>query len=214
MLPPLRQNQVLEQIEELRLPQLDLSVCPADQREARLNELVAADFMLILGNDLRVVPVVIDALAGRFRNSGICDEKTADRLAVAIEEALVNAIVHGNLEISSLVREQPGNIYEKMIQARRLDPRFRKRRVRVICRYGLREGSIVVRDEGKGFDVAALPDPTNEENLSRAYGRGILLMRAFFDDVNYSPRGNAVTLVKQKPSPSSVGEKISSLVAN
>ncbi len=209
-----QQQLALEQIEELRLPQLDLSVCPADQREECLSELVPADFMLILGNDLRVVPLVIDALAGRFRDSGLCGEKVADRLAVAMEEALVNAIVHGNLEISSHVREQPGNVYEKMILARRLDPRFRKRRVRVIGRYGLREGTVIVRDEGPGFDVTSLPDPTDAENLCRAYGRGILLMRAFFDDVTYSPQGNTVTLVKQKTSVSSASATGSSLVAH
>ncbi|MBY0456810.1 MAG: ATP-binding protein, partial [Gemmataceae bacterium] len=46
------------------------------------------------------------------------------------------------------------------------------------------------------FDVAALPDPTDPENLARASGRGLLLMRSFLDDVRFNPAGNKVTLVK------------------
>ncbi len=205
---------LVERIDELRLPQVDLSACPADQRQAVLNDLVAPSFILILGNDLQVVPLVIDWLSRRFRDRGICDEKIKDRVAVALEEALVNAIVHGNLEISSVVRDQPGNVYEKKIQARRLDPRFRQRRVRLICRYGMKEGSITIRDQGRGFDVTTLPDPTDAENICRAYGRGILLMRAFFDDVHYNPEGNSVTLVKRKPSAATADDSTSSLVAN
>ncbi|MCA9073396.1 MAG: ATP-binding protein [Planctomycetaceae bacterium] len=200
-------------IAEMRLPRLDLSSCPHGEREERLSKLGSSEFALILGNDLRVLPMVINSLSGRFHRLGICEEKISARLAVAIEEALVNAIVHGNLEISSIVREQPGNVYEKMIQARRLDPRFRHRRVHVICRFGPRQGSVIVRDEGPGFDVMRLPDPTDAENLSRSYGRGILLMRAFFDDVDYSPQGNAVMLIKRSESASAADELVNSLVA-
>ena len=55
----------------------------------------------------------------------------------------------------------------------------------------------VVRDEGPGFDPAALPDPTDPANLDKVTGRGILLMRAFMDHVDFNARGNEVTMVKQ-----------------
>lgn len=207
-------DSIHDPIAEMRLPKLDLSVCPPHERKDRLAALDADEFILVLGNDLRVLPVVVEALSRRFDQSGICEEKHAKRLAVAIEEAIVNAIVHGNLEISSIVREQPGNLYEKMIQARRLDPRFRHRRIHMICRFGTREGSIIVRDEGPGFDVRGLPDPTDAENLSRAYGRGILLMRAFFDKVEFGQDGNAVILIKHKFPTVSANEPIDSLIAS
>jgi len=56
---------------------------------------------------------------------------------------------------------------------------------------------VVVRDEGSGFDPAALPDPTAPANLERVSGRGVLLLRTFMDEVIYNELGNAVTLVKR-----------------
>ena len=52
-----------------------------------------------------------------------------------------------------------------------------------------------VIDEGVGFDPAAVPDPTTPENLLRAGGRGLFLMRELMDEVRYNDRGNCVTLV-------------------
>ena len=58
-----------------------------------------------------------------------------------------------------------------------------------------------MRDEGSGFDPGALPDPLDPENLEKASGRGVLLMRAFMDDVRYNDAGNEVTLVLRRKSP-------------
>jgi len=58
-------------------------------------------------------------------------------------------------------------------------------------------GSIInIEDEGQGFDLESVPDPTAEENLEADHGRGILLMRVYMDEVVYSQKGNRVTLVK------------------
>ena len=56
----------------------------------------------------------------------------------------------------------------------------------------------VIRDEGPGFDVSGLPDPTDPANLDRPCGRGMLLMRTFMDNVIYNDRGNEVTLFKER----------------
>jgi anti-sigma regulatory factor (Ser/Thr protein kinase) len=55
----------------------------------------------------------------------------------------------------------------------------------------------VIRDEGPGFNPDALPDPTAPENLAKASGRGILLMRSFVDDIRYNATGNELTLIKK-----------------
>jgi anti-sigma regulatory factor (Ser/Thr protein kinase) len=56
--------------------------------------------------------------------------------------------------------------------------------------------AFVVHDQGPGFDVARLPDPTDPMFLERPSGRGVLLMRTFMDEVRYNATGNRVTLVK------------------
>ena len=56
----------------------------------------------------------------------------------------------------------------------------------------------VIKDEGQGFDVGNLPDPTDEDNVGKVSGRGVLLMRTFMDEVQYNEVGNQVTLTKRR----------------
>lgn len=211
---PGRRGPSPERLRELSLPHLDLGTCPPERREALLAEMTAPEFVVVIGNDLRLVPLLVDGLSRRFIDYAICDRPTAGRLGVAVGEAVVNAIVHGNLEVESDIRDDPEDVYDKLIEARRLDPRFRRRRVRLHCAFDSTEGRITVRDEGPGFDMAAVPDPTRDENLARPYGRGILLIRAFFDDVYYSAKGNAVTMLKRRPDAAGADGAAASSVAN
>jgi serine/threonine-protein kinase RsbW len=92
-------------------------------------------------------------------------------LKLALEEALVNAVKHGN----------------------KLDP---AKVVRVNYRVTEQRADVTVEDQGPGFNPAELPDPTAVENLERCCGRGILLMRAYMSSVVFNPQGNKVTMTK------------------
>ena len=69
----------------------------------------------------------------------------------------------------------------------------------VQARFTRDDATFVVRDQGPGFDPASLPDPTDPENLEKASGRGLLLMRTFMDSVEYNSAGNEVTMIKRHP---------------
>jgi anti-sigma regulatory factor (Ser/Thr protein kinase) len=152
---------------------------------------------LELENDLAHVTPVVRRLVEQCREFGIAGFHDQMRLSVAIEEALTNAIIHGNLEISSTLRERPDGSYEQLIEERRSLERFARRRVHVTCQTNRNEARIIIRDEGPGFDVTRLPDPLAPEQLDRPSGRGVLLMRAFLDAVEFNATGNQVTLVKR-----------------
>ncbi len=92
-------------------------------------------------------------------------------IRLSMEEALVNAIKHGN----------------------QLDV---EKQVHVTCQIGEQRIVITITDEGHGFDPEAVPDCTQLENLERPCGRGIKLMRSFMSRVEYNPRGNRVVLEK------------------
>ena len=111
---------------------------------------------------------ILALLAGLGYND---DHRFAVRLA--FEEALVNAMKHGN----------------------RMDPR---RSVRLAYRASEECVEIRVTDEGPGFRPNGVPDPTRDENLQRPCGRGIMLMRSYMDKVAYSPSGNEVLMVKYR----------------
>jgi len=92
-------------------------------------------------------------------------------IKLALEEALVNAVKHGN----------------------NLDP---AKVVKVQYHINCQRADIAIEDQGNGFNPAELPDPTDEANLEKCSGRGILLMRAYMTSVVFNPAGNKVTLTK------------------
>ncbi len=120
------------------------------------------------------------------------------RVGVALHESLLNAIQHGNLEISSELRQEGDEkAFRDLAAARRGQAPYRDRRVRVHARLSRSEAVYVIEDEGPGFDVAALPDPSDPANIERIGGRGLTLIRTFMDEVRHNSRGNGITLVKR-----------------
>jgi anti-sigma regulatory factor (Ser/Thr protein kinase) len=81
------------------------------------------------------------------------------------------------------------------------DP-YRGRKIRVGVRISRLEAEFVISDDGPGFEVAKVADPTSVDNLERVSGRGIHLVRAFMDEVTFNAKGNEVRLVKRRPAPS------------
>lgn len=152
----------------------------------------------ILGNDRRDIVPVVRHLVTEFDRFEICRRPDRVRVAVAIEEALVNAIVHGNLEIPSELRDRGDDSYEESIASRIRRPPYQERGVRLTAAFTAEEATILIQDEGPGFDPEDVPDPTDPENLVKPYGRGLLLMRTFMDDVRYNDAGNEVTMVKRR----------------
>jgi CheY-like chemotaxis protein/anti-sigma regulatory factor (Ser/Thr protein kinase) len=165
------------------------------QATARLTNLY---FEFSLENDRAQVPAVVGRLAEACLETGLCDRLAATRVAVALEECLANAIIHGNLEVSSQVRLGDEAAYFRQIEERRTLRPYAERRVKVTARIARAEGVFVVQDEGPGFDVSKVPDPTDPGSLFRVGGRGILLMRSFMTAVHFGDRGNRVTLVKRR----------------
>jgi anti-sigma regulatory factor (Ser/Thr protein kinase) len=125
------------------------------------------------------------------------DETELMQVGIALQEALVNAMHHGNLEIGSELREGDGETYRNLIEQRLTEPPFRNRRVHVTTRLSAEELACVIRDEGPGFDPTVVRDPTDPENLERVSGRGLYLIWTFMDRVRHNESGNEITLVKQ-----------------
>jgi CheY-like chemotaxis protein/anti-sigma regulatory factor (Ser/Thr protein kinase) len=149
-------------------------------------------------------PKLIGAVRG-FIHDNLCRLKLSDhtgliRLGVALDEALTNAMWHGNLECSSKLREGDGREFDELLTKRRQEPPYCHRKLDVQATFSHAQATIVVRDEGPGFDVSQIPDPTDPENLVKASGRGLLLIRAFMDEVFHNATGNQITMIKHRES--------------
>lgn len=129
------------------------------------------------------------------------DQKQVNLLRIALRELVINAIEHGNLNISFNEKTEAimNDTYFEMIAQRRQDPRFSSRKV--LIEYSLSPVKVVYRitDEGEGFDHQKLLQRDElEANLNLlAHGRGISLARNIFDSITFNAKGNQVTLVKK-----------------
>lgn len=152
----------------------------------------------VLENDSRVMMTLVSRLRQIVREMQLFDDSDSMRLATALNEALENAHYHGNLEVSSELREDSLSTYYDLAKSRREQLPYRDRHVHVVATFCSEEVRIVIRDEGPGFDLSCIPDPTDLSLLERPHGRGILLMRTFVDEVQFNEKGNEVTLVKRR----------------
>ncbi|MFV1964794.1 MAG: response regulator [Pirellulaceae bacterium] len=174
-----------------------LAMAHEEQTQVRLMDCMTGCSFLI-DNDASMIPALVNYLRRFIRKSGLCDETSGIRTCVALEEALNNALYHGNLELESIAREDRAAYRALVDERRRADP-FRSRRISVDVTVTPTEGRFTIRDEGSGFDPRELPDPTDPANLEKLCGRGLLLMRTFMDGVEFNDKGNEVTLIKRKP---------------
>ncbi len=115
---------------------------------------------------------ILDYLMKRVEKVGVVNPETSN-LFVALDEAFVNAVKHGN-----------------KFDAKKL--------VRITADVSPEEARFTIEDEGEGFNVAEIPDPLNPENLFKTSGRGVLFIYNIMDEVKYNERGNRLTMVKKR----------------
>lgn len=178
-------------------------VLSLSQVERTLREIASRveslEICLRLENDETLVPSVIARLEQAAREVDFCNEMLWMQIAMALDEALVNAIFHGNLEASSELRQlDDGKPFVEMVNHRKTISPYKDRQVAVSMNVNRELAKFVITDEGPGFDVSSQPDPTDPANLEKAGGRGLLLIHSFMDDVHHNDRGNQITLVKLK----------------
>ena len=130
----------------------------------------AAKTKLVFPSRLDEVPAVQQAIVDAAQQAGF-DEQALFAIRLALDEALTNAVRHGN-----------GSDPAKQVAVE-----FSADETQLV---------IQIQDQGPGFAPDELPDPTAEENLCRPHGRGVMLMRAYMTDVQFNPQGNRVTLTK------------------
>jgi serine/threonine-protein kinase RsbW len=124
-----------------------------------------------LPSDVSLMNGVLQYLMERVSKLGLIKPERSN-LFIALDEAFVNAVKHGNHN----------------------DPR---KLVRITAELSAKEARFTVEDEGEGFNVQEIPDPRDPANLFKTSGRGVLLIYNIMDEVQYNERGNRLTMVKR-----------------
>jgi CheY-like chemotaxis protein/anti-sigma regulatory factor (Ser/Thr protein kinase) len=160
--------------------------------------LTQSEFHFVLDNDPALVAPIIGYLDDALSLLKMCDATERMRVGVALQEAFLNAIYHGNLEVASNLRQDDEMIFYNLAKLRRGQAPYQNRRVYLDANITPEEARYTIRDEGPGFDPSVLPDPGDPENLEKIGGRGIYLIRTFMDHVHHNDSGNAITLLKRR----------------
>ncbi len=120
---------------------------------------------------ISLMHIVLEYLMKRVEKLGVVKAEQSN-LFVALDEAFVNAVKHGN-----------------KFDAKKL--------VRIIAEVSAAEARFTIEDEGEGFDVNSIPDPLDPTNLFKTSGRGVLFIYNIMDEVKYNERGNRLTMIKR-----------------
>ena len=158
-----------EELKNLVATVLDYKIRFIDKTEAvaGLHEHIEFE----LPSAISLMHIVLEYLLKRVEKLGVIKSEQSN-LFVALDEAFVNAIKHGN-----------------KFDAQKL--------IRVTAEVSRTEARFTIEDEGDGFDVDSIPDPCDPENLFKTSGRGVLFIYNIMDEVNYNDRGNRLTMVKK-----------------
>jgi CheY-like chemotaxis protein len=191
-------ERLLESVEEA------LSLVRADRTYERLIScLQRCEFDFELDNDPGLVDPLVDLIQQMVAGMRLTDATGRFRIGAAVKEAVLNALYRGNLEIGfqqmqdTRVALLEGGGEDLVSERRGLAP-YRDRKVRVAVLLDGQESRFTIRDEGPGFDPSQIPPPGQPGSLDPQSGRGLVLMRAFMDEVQFSERGNEVTLIKRR----------------
>ncbi len=147
-----------------------------------------------LPNDSGLICSLRMLLQEKAQGMGVCGEASRMSMGLALEEALLNAMYHGNLGLSSELRQGEDAAFYALARKRAAQPPWAQRRIFVSAHITPEEFSCVIRDEGEGFDTSKLPDPSDTSNMTLESGRGLMLIQMFMDEVHYSSRGNQVRM--------------------
>ena len=163
-------------------------------------ECAQADFEL--PNDPALVARFAEHVVWQVGAMRCCDATDRRRVAVALEETLLNALLHGNLELTSSEAQSVraitlrGEVADLIAQRCELDI---GRNRRIFARYELSREHVtfVIRDQGPGFDPRSVPAPGDPGSLERSEGRGLVLIRNFMDEVTFADSGRQITMTKR-----------------
>jgi Histidine kinase-like ATPase domain len=169
-----------------------------DKRKRRvISHLQAREARFDIQNDPELIDPLIELLLEDLCVMGDCDSTGRMQVGVALQEAISNGVYHGNLEISSGLRQEDELQYYALANKRRGLAPYRDRRIQIHARVNRGEACFVIQDEGPGFDTPNMDRHVEPEELLRIRGRGLLLIRSFMDDVKHNAEGNRITMIKR-----------------
>lgn len=152
-----------------------------------------------IDNKPQLIPPLLDFLQESMVSLGMGDSALIRHASVAMEEALTNAMYHGNLELNEKQSRDARHAYREgtdfeMVKLRQDQEPFKSRKIYVAIDLAKTKAQFIIRDQGKGFDVQSLQPVSDTGNISKLDQRGLTLIRNFMDEVKFSDEGNEIRM--------------------
>ncbi len=190
-------------LDEMLLGTLEhvLGLMRADRSYASLIDcLNYNEFDFTLHNDPALLEPLADLMQQMLSGMKLCDTVERVRVGMALEHALANAMLHGNLELTrEEIEEDEATAIEGLrseVEERQSLQPYCDRRIHFHARMSTEKATFVIRDDGQGFDTSTVPKPGDDRLLEREGGQGLVLMTTFMSEVRFNDNGTEVTLVK------------------
>jgi anti-sigma regulatory factor (Ser/Thr protein kinase) len=181
-------------------PHLPVNAMPVCQLAESIGSCITHERVrLVVPTCLESIDRTVEFLAERVLQLGLPEPARIHRIRIPLHEAITNAIIHGNLEVSSELKEQEDDAFSRAVAERSTDQRYASRTVEVVFDADVHRFQWMITDEGPGFDIAArLAQADSDEVSFLLSGRGITMMRALMDDVYYHLGGRSVIMTMQR----------------
>lgn len=167
-----------------------------------LGSLIEADSTsFAIPSELQWAGKAAEYVSRRAMDCGVCDRDRAMKMTLALVEAITNAIIHGNLDISSDLKKQSDTAFARAVAMHSADPDMRERPVNIQYEFDRTGCRVTITDQGRGFDYQSLLKSLdqNQTPSDLSSGRGILMMRAVADELEFSEGGRRVRLTWRTP---------------
>jgi CheY-like chemotaxis protein len=171
-------------------------VASRQERGRTLGCIVRRETAFVLENDENLIIPTVCLVNEELQSVETLDPTGRMQVCVALQEALGNAIFHGNLEVSSGLRQENREEFEEQADVRRAREPYFSRRVRLHSQIDRDAARFLVADDGPGYDTAILHRPIEPDDLKHVGGRGLLLIRTLMDQVTFNKAGSEITMVK------------------
>ncbi len=187
-------TKLLETVEQV------LGVAHADRRSDRLSQFLTEEqFSFRLENDPSLIAPLVDTVQRSLMDMNVCGHTQRMHVGIALQESLLNALYHGNLEVPPEVWRKDRTTLRQgklsdVARQRQQEAPYCERAVYVKINISRDHAEFTIRDEGPGFDVSAAPTPHDPSALQDEGGRGLILMGTFMEQLKFNSEGNEVRM--------------------
>lgn len=181
------------------LVQTVMHVLVIAETDSRYKKLVACttktDFEFELPNDPTLIEPLIDMVKQVAVSQGFASQNNRVQMAMALEHAVQNAMLRGNLE---LTHDDMPVLDVPRVRKRAAEEAFAGRKVYFRSLVTHEQAEFTVRDDGSGYDYESIPEVSDPDSFKDGAGRGMVLVKSFMDEVRFNESGNEITMIKRR----------------